>query len=85
MATVVNQETIIAPAQNNNGYVFVTLVVHVVCLLLLQSLLDQGWICHMSGNPGHKFVYGYYIYHLVDRDKSKGLCNVCYVHVGLYV
>ncbi|KAK3608532.1 hypothetical protein CHS0354_010391 [Potamilus streckersoni] len=38
---------------------------------LLQSMLDECFICHASGNINHKMIYGFYLYHFIFKDKNK--------------
>ncbi|KAK7490654.1 hypothetical protein BaRGS_00018071 [Batillaria attramentaria] len=37
---------------------------------LMQRLIDEGMILHASGNPRHKFIYGFYLYY-VTQSKGK--------------
>ncbi|XP_053383864.1 GATOR complex protein Iml1-like [Mercenaria mercenaria] len=38
---------------------------------MLQRVYDDGYIIHASGSPGHKMIYGFYLYTFVSKDKSK--------------
>ena len=50
-------------------------------------LIDDGFICHCSGNPAHKFIYGFYLYHLLppkDKNKSGEVTHVCHALFELF-
>ncbi|KAL3309876.1 hypothetical protein Ciccas_011569, partial [Cichlidogyrus casuarinus] len=32
---------------------------------LFQRLIEEGWVCHSSGNPAHKFIHGFFFYTLL--------------------
>lgn len=37
-----------------------------------QRLIDDQVIVHASGNPKHKFIYGFYLYCVIpNKDKGK--------------
>ena len=36
-------------------------------------MVDDQMLCHASGNPEHRFIYGFFLYHvIIDADKKKG-------------
>merc|ERR1719233_283837 len=37
---------------------------------IMQSLLEENLVCHASGNTRHKFIYGFFIYYFVTKDKN---------------
>ena len=34
---------------------------------ILQAMLSGGMLRHASGNPSHPFLYGFYLYYVVER------------------
>lgn len=38
---------------------------------LLQRLMDDHLVLHCSGNPQHKFIYGFYLYYVPSKVLSK--------------
>lgn len=35
-------------------------------------MLDEGLIMHASGDAMRTFVYGFYLYRIIDKDNEKG-------------
>lgn len=50
--------------RGHNIYIYVK-------LFFFQRLIDDQVIVHASGNPKHKFIYGFYLYCVIP-DKDKG-------------
>ena len=54
------------------GYCSVS-IMQLFYFLNMQTMVDEEYICHASGNKRHKFIYGFYLYYIsVDRDKARG-------------
>lgn len=37
---------------------------------LFQKMLDAGLICHCSGEKKHRFICGFYLYYIVDKENN---------------
>ncbi|XP_052422961.1 GATOR complex protein DEPDC5 isoform X10 [Carassius gibelio] len=43
-----------------------------IAVEIMQKMLDEGLITHASGDAMRTFVYGFYLYRIVDKDNEKG-------------
>ncbi|XP_057176797.1 GATOR complex protein DEPDC5 isoform X5 [Triplophysa rosa] len=43
-----------------------------IAVEIMQKMLDDGLITHASGDAMRTFVYGFYLYRIVDKDAEKG-------------
>ncbi|KAA0703820.1 GATOR complex protein DEPDC5 [Triplophysa tibetana] len=43
-----------------------------IAVEIMQKMLDDGLIIHASGDAMRTFVYGFYLYRIVDKDSEKG-------------
>lgn len=43
---------------------------------LMSSMLKDRLICHASGDFSKPFVFGFYLYHIVNYDKGKKRTNL---------
>jgi hypothetical protein len=39
---------------------------------VMSTMLNEELICHASGNPGHPFIHGFYLYFFVTKEKDGG-------------
>ena len=47
----------------------------------LQKMVDQGLISHASGDRRKPYIYGFYLYFIVQSDKDKRgkvQCTACF-------
>uniref|UniRef100_A0A673NJJ5 DEP domain-containing protein 5-like n=1 Tax=Sinocyclocheilus rhinocerous TaxID=307959 RepID=A0A673NJJ5_9TELE len=44
-----------------------------IAVEIMQKMLDEGLIMHASGDAMRTFVYGFYLYRIVDKDNEKAL------------
>ncbi|XP_052422960.1 GATOR complex protein DEPDC5 isoform X9 [Carassius gibelio] len=42
-----------------------------IAVEIMQKMLDEGLITHASGDAMRTFVYGFYLYRIVDKDNEK--------------
>ncbi|XP_016341009.1 DEP domain-containing protein 5-like isoform X4 [Sinocyclocheilus anshuiensis] len=42
-----------------------------IAVEIMQKMLDEGLIMHASGDAMRTFVYGFYLYRIVDKDNEK--------------
>uniref|UniRef100_A0A673NG14 DEP domain-containing protein 5-like n=1 Tax=Sinocyclocheilus rhinocerous TaxID=307959 RepID=A0A673NG14_9TELE len=47
-----------------------------IAVEIMQKMLDEGLIMHASGDAMRTFVYGFYLYRIVDKDNEKAGANV---------
>uniref|UniRef100_A0A672N8Q0 DEP domain containing 5, GATOR1 subcomplex subunit n=1 Tax=Sinocyclocheilus grahami TaxID=75366 RepID=A0A672N8Q0_SINGR len=47
-----------------------------IAVEIMQKMLDEGLITHASGDAMRTFVYGFYLYRIVDKDNEKAGANV---------
>uniref|UniRef100_A0A8C2G3Z1 DEP domain containing 5, GATOR1 subcomplex subunit n=1 Tax=Cyprinus carpio TaxID=7962 RepID=A0A8C2G3Z1_CYPCA len=43
-----------------------------IAVEIMQKMLDEGLITHASGDAMRTFVYGFYLYRIVDKNNEKG-------------
>uniref|UniRef100_A0A673GXB4 DEP domain-containing protein 5-like n=1 Tax=Sinocyclocheilus rhinocerous TaxID=307959 RepID=A0A673GXB4_9TELE len=43
-----------------------------IAVEIMQKMLDEGLITHASGDAMRTFVYGFYLYRIVEKDNEKG-------------
>uniref|UniRef100_A0A8C1ST86 DEP domain containing 5, GATOR1 subcomplex subunit n=1 Tax=Cyprinus carpio TaxID=7962 RepID=A0A8C1ST86_CYPCA len=44
---------------------------HGIAVEIMQKMLDEGLIMHASGDAMRTFVYGFYLYRIIDKDNEK--------------
>uniref|UniRef100_A0A8C1SYD6 DEP domain containing 5, GATOR1 subcomplex subunit n=1 Tax=Cyprinus carpio TaxID=7962 RepID=A0A8C1SYD6_CYPCA len=49
---------------------------HGIAVEIMQKMLDEGLIMHASGDAMRTFVYGFYLYRIIDKDNEKAGANV---------
>uniref|UniRef100_A0A673GWX3 DEP domain-containing protein 5-like n=1 Tax=Sinocyclocheilus rhinocerous TaxID=307959 RepID=A0A673GWX3_9TELE len=47
-----------------------------IAVEIMQKMLDEGLITHASGDAMRTFVYGFYLYRIVEKDNEKAGANV---------
>jgi hypothetical protein len=43
---------------------------------IMKAMLEEGLVLHASGNPKHKFIFGFYLYYFSYSKIKSGKCVV---------